>query len=137
MTAQRVARSMYASRPPARRHGQSDRAGDGVSSWKPGDRVMAITSGEAQAELAVVHERLLVPIPEGLSFEEAGAVPEAFITAHDALFTRGGLRPGWTVLVHAAGSGVATAAIQLVQAAGGTPIGTSRTPEKLERARRM
>ena len=111
--------------------------GEGVVGWKPGDRVMAIAAGEAQAELAVVHERLLLRVPEGLSWEEAGAIPEAFLTAHDALFTLGGLRPGWPVLIHAAGSGVATAALQLVKAAGGTAIGTSRTLDKLEKARAL
>jgi len=80
---------------------------------------------------------MLVPIPDGLSFEQAGALPEAGITSHDALFTLGGLRPGWPVLVHAVGSGVATAALQIAKAAGATVIGTSRTPEKLERARAL
>jgi NADPH:quinone reductase-like Zn-dependent oxidoreductase len=98
---------------------------------------MAICSGEGQAELAVAHERMLVPIPASLSFEEAGALPEAGITAHDALFTLGGLRPGWTVLLHAVGSGVATIALQLAKAAGATVIGTSRSAEKLERARAL
>jgi NADPH:quinone reductase-like Zn-dependent oxidoreductase len=98
---------------------------------------MAIAAGEAQAELALAHERMLVRIPDALSFEEAGALMEAFVTSHDALFTLGGLRPGWPVLVHAAGSGVSTAAIQLAKAAGATVIGTSRTPEKLERAREL
>lgn len=117
--------------------GEVVRAGDGVTSWKPGDRVMAICSGEAQAELAVVNERMLLPVPGGLSFEQAGALPEAGITSHDALFTLGGLRPGWPVLVHAVGSGVSTAALQIASAAGATVIGTSRTPEKLERARAL
>ncbi|HEX2572370.1 MAG TPA: NAD(P)H-quinone oxidoreductase [Polyangia bacterium] len=111
--------------------------GEGVSEWRVGDRVMSITSGEAQAELAVLHERMLVRIPEGMSYEEAGGVPEAFVTAHDALFTIGGLRPGWTVLVHAVGSGVATAAVQLARTAGATVIGTSRSADKLERAREL
>ena len=111
--------------------------GEGVTAWKPGDRVMAIAAGEAQAELCVVHERMLLPIPPGLSFEEAGALPEAGITAHDALFTLGGLRPGACVLVHAVGSGVATMALQLARAAGATVIGTSRTAAKLERARAL
>jgi putative PIG3 family NAD(P)H quinone oxidoreductase len=110
---------------------------EGPSAWRPGDRVMAIASGEAQAELAVVHERMLLPVPDGLSFPDAAALPEAGITAHDALFTIGGLRPGWPVLVHAIGSGVATAALQLAKAAGATVIGTSRTAEKLERARAL
>ncbi len=108
-----------------------------VSSWKAGDRVMAICSGEAQAELAVVDERMLLPVPEGLSFEQAGALPEAGITSHDALFTLGGMRPGWPVLMHAVGSGVSTAALQIAKAAGATVIGTSRSPDKLERARAL
>lgn len=111
--------------------------GEGASGWKVGDRVMAIAAGEAQAELAVVHERMLLRVPDGLSWEQAGAVPEAFLTAHDALFTLGGLRPGWPVLVHAAGSGVATAALQLIRAAGATSVGTSRTADKLARAREL
>jgi NADPH:quinone reductase len=111
--------------------------GEGVTSVKPGDRVMAIAGGEGQAELALVHERMLVKVPERLSMEEAGGTMEAFVTAHDALFTLGGLHPGWTVLVHAIGSGVATAALQLAKAAGATVIGTSRTPDKIERARAL
>ncbi len=112
-------------------------AGDGVSDWRPGDRVMAIAPGEGQAELAVVHERMLLRVPERLSLEEAGALPEAGITAHDALFTIGGLRPGWTVLVHAIGSGVGTLALQLAKAAGAIVIGTSRSEEKLARCRAL
>jgi NADPH2:quinone reductase len=107
---------------------------EGVSRWRPGDRVMAITAGEGMAELAAVHDRMLLAIPDGLSFEEAAALPEAGITSHDALFTLGGLRPGWTVLVHAVGSGVSTTAVQIARAAGATVVGTSRTREKLERA---
>jgi putative PIG3 family NAD(P)H quinone oxidoreductase len=117
--------------------GEVAAVGEGVTRWKAGDRVMAITAGEAQAELCVVHERALLPIPAGLSFAEAGALPEAGITAHDALFTLGGLRPGMAVLVHAVGSGVATLALQLARAAGATVIGTSRTAAKLERARAL
>jgi NADPH:quinone reductase-like Zn-dependent oxidoreductase len=114
--------------------GEVAAVGEGVTGWRPGDRVMAITPGEAQAELCVVHERMLLRVPEGLSLEEAAALPEAGITAHDALFTLGGLRPGAAVLVHAVGSGVATLALQLARAAGATVIGTSRTAAKLERA---
>jgi len=117
--------------------GEVESLGAGAGGWKAGDRVMAIAAGEAQAELAVVHERLLVPIPEGMGFEQAGAVPEAFITSHDALFTIGGLRPGWPVLIHAVGSGVSTAALQLARAAGATTIGTSRTADKLEKAKAL
>ena len=111
--------------------------GDGVTGVAPGDRVMAIAGGEAQAELAVAHERMLVRVPAPLSLEEAGATMEAFVTSHDALFTLGGLRPGWPVLVHAVGSGVATAALQLASAAGATVIGTSRTQGKLDQARAL
>jgi NADPH2:quinone reductase len=117
--------------------GEVAAVGAGVTAWKPGDRVMCITAGEAQAELCAVHERTLLRIPEGMSFEDAAALPEAGVTSHDALFTLGGLRPGWTVLIHAVGSGVSTAAVQIAKAAGATVIGTSRTPEKLERARAL
>ena len=117
--------------------GEVARVGEGVAAWKPGDRVMAIAAGEAQAELAVVHERMLLRVPEGMSLEDAGAIPEAGVTSHDALFTLGGLRPGWPVLVHAVGSGVSTAALQIAKAAGATVIGTSRTADKLERARAL
>ncbi len=115
--------------------GEVASVGEGVTAVMPGDRVMAIAGGEGQAELAVAHERMLVRVPERLSLDEAGATMESFITSHDALFTLGALRPGWPVLVHAVGSGVATAALQLARAAGATVIGTSRTADKLERAR--
>jgi NADPH2:quinone reductase len=117
--------------------GEVAKLGEGVAAWKPGDRVMAIATGAAQAEYAVAHERMLLRVPEGLSFEDAGATMEAGVTSHDALFTLGGLRPGWPVLVHAVGSGVSTTAVQIAKAAGATVIGTSRTPEKLERARAL
>lgn len=117
--------------------GEVQAVGEGVTAWKAGDRVMCITAGEAQAELCLVHERMLLRIPDGLSFEDAGAIPEAGITSHDALFTLGGLRPGWTVLVHAVGSGVSTVAVQIAKAAGATVIGTSRTADKLERAKAL
>jgi NADPH:quinone reductase len=117
--------------------GEVVKLGEGVSGWKVGDRAMAIAAGEAQAELAVVHERMLLRVPEGLGWEQAGAVPEAYLTSHDAMFTQGGLRPGWPVLIHAVGSGVSTAAVQLARAAGATVIGTSRTPEKLDQAREL
>jgi putative PIG3 family NAD(P)H quinone oxidoreductase len=111
--------------------------GAGVTGWKPGDRVMAIASGEAQAEYAVVHERMLLRVPDGMSLEDAGAIPEAGMTAHDAMFTIGGLRPGAAVLIHAVGGGVATAALQIARAAGALAIGTSRTADKLERAKAL
>jgi len=109
--------------------------GDGVSGFAVGERVMAIASGEAQAEYAVVHERMLMRVPPELSFEEAGALQEALVTAHDALFTQGGLRPGHAVVIHAVGSGVGTIAAQLARASGANVVGTSRTAAKLERAK--
>jgi putative PIG3 family NAD(P)H quinone oxidoreductase len=117
--------------------GEIAELGEAVTGWKVGDRVMAIAAGEAQAELAVVHERMLLRVPEGLSLGDAGALPEAGMTAHDALFTIGGLRPGASVLIHAVGSGVATAALQIARAAGALTVGTSRTSDKLEKARAL
>jgi NADPH:quinone reductase len=117
--------------------GEVEAVGEGVTAWKAGDRVMAITAGEAQAERCLVHERMLLRVPDGLSLEDAGAIPEAGITSHDALFTLGGLRPGWPVLIHAVGSGVSTAALQIAKAAGAFTIGTSRTADKLDRARAL
>src|SRR5213080_4650225 len=115
--------------------GEVDALGPLASKWKPGQRVMGLAGGGAQAEYIVVHEGLLVEIPENLDFVQAAGVPEAFMTAHDALFTQGDVKMGERVLIHAAGSGVGTAAIQLAHANGATVFGTSRTPEKLERAR--
>lgn len=115
--------------------GEVDEVGDEVRTWKPGQRVFGITGGGAQAEYVVVPENHLAEIPANLDWAEAAAVPEVFITAHDALFTRAKLQPGETMLVHAAGSGVGTAAIQLTRAAGAKAFGTSRTADKLERVR--
>ena len=115
--------------------GEVDAVGGEVRTWKPGQRVFGITGGGAQAEYVVVPENHLAEIPANLDWTEAAAVPEIFITAHDALFTNAQLRPGQTVLVHAAGSGVGTAAIQLARAAGARSFGTSRTSEKLDRAK--
>jgi NADPH:quinone reductase-like Zn-dependent oxidoreductase len=96
---------------------------------------MGITGGGGQAEYLLAHEGMLVEIPENLDYVQAAAIPEAFMTAHDALFTQGGLQIGERVLIHAAGSGVGTAAVQLAHAVGATIFGTSRTPAKLERAK--
>jgi NADPH:quinone reductase len=115
--------------------GEVESLGSTISSWRPGQRVFGITAGGAHAEYVTVPESHLAEIPSNLDWAEAGAVPEGFITAHDALFTRAALRRGESVLVHAAGSGVGTAAIQLARAAGATVFGTSRTAEKLERAK--
>jgi NADPH2:quinone reductase len=96
---------------------------------------MGITGGGGQAEYILSHEGMLVEIPANLDFIQAAAVPEVFMTAHDALFTQGGLQMGERVLIHAVGSGVGTAAIQLAHTVGATVFGTSRTPQKLEQAK--
>ncbi len=107
--------------------------GSNVTTWKAGDRVFGITAGEAQAEMLVTYESLLIRIPESLNFTEAAAVPEAFITAHDACITQGGIKRGETMLIHAVGSGVGLAALQLAKASGVAVIGTSRSLEKLKK----
>jgi NADPH:quinone reductase-like Zn-dependent oxidoreductase len=117
--------------------GEVDALGPLVRAWKPGQRVMGLVGGGAQAEYVLVHEGLLVEIPENLTFAQAAGIPEVFLTAHDALFTQAGLRMGERVLIHAAGSGVGTAAIQLAKATGATVFGTARTPAKLELAREL
>ncbi len=117
--------------------GEVDQIGDDVQRWRVGQRVFGITSGGAQAEYVVVPESHLAEIPAALDWPQAAAVPEVFITAHDALFTQAALQAGETLLVHAAGSGVGTAAIQLGRATGATVYGTARTPEKLARAREL
>ena len=106
----------------------------GVSRWQVGDRVMGLVGGGAQAELVAVHQDEALPIPAGLSFAEAAAIPEVFLTAFDALVTRGRLAAGERVLIHAVGSGVGTAAAQIAKHLGATVLGTSRSAEKLARA---
>src|SRR5882724_7135073 len=115
--------------------GEVESIGEAVRDLKVGDRVFGITAGGAQADLVVVPESNLARIPPELDWVMAGAMPETFITAHDALFTRARLHMGERVLVHAAASGVGTAAIQLGHASGATVYGTSRTADKLERIR--
>ncbi|MBD0326267.1 MAG: NAD(P)H-quinone oxidoreductase [Pyrinomonadaceae bacterium] len=115
--------------------GTIEQTGEEVRKLSVGQRVFGITAGGAQAEYVVVPEDTLAEIPANLDWTMAAAVPEVFITAHDALFTQAGLEMGERVLIHAAGSGVGTAAVQLAHAAGATAYGTSRTSEKLERAR--
>ena len=115
--------------------GEVAEVGEGVAGWKAGDRVMAITSGEAQADYVLADPYMLMRIPDGMPFPQAAASPEAGITAHDAMVTLGGMRSGWTVLLHAIGSGVGTMGLQIAKAMGGTVIGTARTPDKIEKAR--
>lgn len=109
-------------------------AGSAVDRARIGQRVFGIVGGAAHAEFLVAHERAVAAIPESLSWVQAGATPEAFITAHDAMCSQAALRPGDRVLIHAAGSGVGLAAVQLARAFGAVPYGTARTAEKLERA---
>jgi putative PIG3 family NAD(P)H quinone oxidoreductase len=103
--------------------------GPGATRFAESDRVMAIVGGGGQAELAVVHERQLMPVPAEVGFPDAGGVPEVFTTAHDAIFTRGRLRPGERLLVHGGAGGVGTAAIQLAHAAGAHVTATVRNAE--------
>ena len=117
--------------------GEVDAVGPLVQAWKPGQRVMGLAGGGGQAEYILTHEGLLLEIPQNLDFVQAAGIPEVFLTAHDALFTQAGLQMGERVLIHAAGSGVGTAAIQLARATGATTFGTSRTPHKLELAREL
>ncbi|MBA2339784.1 MAG: NAD(P)H-quinone oxidoreductase [Pyrinomonadaceae bacterium] len=117
--------------------GEVVETGSEARRWQVGQRVFGITAGGAQADYVIVPEEGLAEIPANLDFVGAAAVPEAFMTAHDALFTQGELEMGECVVVHAAGSGVGTAAVQLARVAGARVCGTGRTAEKLERARSL
>ena len=117
--------------------GEVDAVGDGVLELAAGDRVFGIVGGGGYAEQVVVHARALARMPAAMSFTDAGAVPEAFVTAWDAMIVQARLGAGETVLVHAAGSGVGTAAVQIAKAVGARSIGTARTPGKLARAREL
>src|SRR5262245_25097977 len=115
--------------------GEVTAIGDRVGRFKTGDRVFGITSGEAQAEFLLIDEALPTTIPDKLNFIEAAAVPEVFITAHDAIFTQAELKSGECLLIHAVGSGVGLAALQMAKANGVVVIGTSRTEDKLVRCK--
>lgn len=117
--------------------GEVDAVGPGAGLWAVGNRVMGIVGGGGHSELVVVHEREAIRIPQNLGFEEAAAVPEAFLTSYDALFRQLDVKVGERVLIHAVGSGVGTAALQLARAAGAEVLGTSRSAGKLERAREL
>lgn len=106
--------------------------GPGATRFKEGDRVMAIVGGGGQAELAVVHERLLMPVPDQLDWPAAGGFPEVFATAHDALFTQAGLQAGERLLVHGGAGGVGTAAVQLGACLGARVTATVRNPDNRE-----
>ena len=117
--------------------GEVDAVGEGVTAVKVGDRVFGLAGGGAYAEQVVVHARTLVRMPEGLTFAEGAAIPEAFVTAYDAMVVQARLAAGESVLVHAAGSGVGTAAVQIARVIGASSIGTARSIAKLDRARPM
>jgi putative PIG3 family NAD(P)H quinone oxidoreductase len=111
--------------------------GPGAGRCSVGDRVMAIVGGGGQAELAVVHERAVMPVPTALDWQRAGGFPEVFLTAHDALFSQAGLGPGERLLVHGGAGGVGTAAIQLARAAGARVTATVRREELRSEVERL
>jgi len=113
--------------------GEVAEIGENVTDYQVGDRVFGITAGGGQAEFLLSEESLLAKIPDNLSFTEAAAVPEAFITAHDAIFTQANLQENETLLIHAVGSGVGLAALQLAKAKSIITFGTSRTADKLRK----
>jgi NADPH:quinone reductase len=115
--------------------GEIAETGPSVRLWKPGQRVFGLLGGGAHADFVTTHERLVAEIPATLDWTQAASIPEVFITAHDALWVQAGLRPGETVLINAVGSGVGLAAVQMARAVHAVPFGTSRTPDKIERAK--
>ncbi|HEX3534156.1 MAG TPA: NAD(P)H-quinone oxidoreductase, partial [Gemmatimonadaceae bacterium] len=117
--------------------GEVDALGPAATLWKTGDKVMGIIGGAGHAEYLCVHEREGIPVPKALSWEEAAAIPEVFLTAYDALFNRLELRAGETLLIHAVGSGVGTAALQIARVAGASVVGTARAAGKIERAKQL
>lgn len=115
--------------------GEVAETGANVRAWKPGQRVFGLIGGGAHAEYVATYEGLLAEIPASLDWSQAASVPEVFITAHDALWVQSALRPGETVLINAVGSGVGLAAVQLARTLHAVPYGTSRTPDKIDRAK--
>jgi NADPH:quinone reductase len=112
-------------------------AGPRAERFSEGDRVMAVVGGGGQAELAAVHERQLMPVPDELGWPEAGGAPEVFATADDALFSQAALQHGERLLVHGAAGGVGTAAVQLGRAAGARVTATVRNPELRDEVKRL
>jgi NADPH2:quinone reductase len=108
--------------------------GPDTDRWQVGDRVMGLLGGGGYAEYVTAHGSTLVPVPDGMSEHDAGAIPEVFMTAFDAAVLQMGLDAGDVMLIHAVGSGVGTSALQIGKALDAVTIGTSRTPEKLETA---
>ncbi|HEX3840275.1 MAG TPA: NAD(P)H-quinone oxidoreductase [Acidimicrobiales bacterium] len=117
--------------------GEVVRAGSATSRFRPGDRVMTIVGGGAQAELLTVPEAFVLPVPDSISWEEAGGFPEVFFTAYDALFAQAGLTAGERVLISGCAGGVGTAAVQLAHAAGAEVVGSGRNPERHDGVRAL
>ena len=117
--------------------GEIAATGSDVSRWRSGDRVFGLVGGGAHAEYVVVHERTVARIPDALPWTEAAAIPEAFLTAYDAMVTQGAMGAGDFVLVHAVASGVGLAAVQVARAWGARPFGTTRREDKLAVARSL
>lgn len=117
--------------------GVVEKASGGSGTVREGDRVMALLPGGGYAELVAIPEKMAIPIPERLSFEEAAAIPEAFLTAREALFSLGRTRAGDTVLIHAAAGGVGSAAVQLACRAGANVVATAGSADKVEAVRKL
>ena len=117
--------------------GTVEAVGAGVTAWAEGDQVMAVVGGGAMAELCVVHERHLLPVPGGLPWDQAGGFAETFTTAHDALFSQVGLAMGERVCIHGAAGGVGTAAVQLAAAAGCQVTATVRNHDHHDAVRSL
>jgi putative PIG3 family NAD(P)H quinone oxidoreductase len=111
--------------------------GPRASRFKVGDKVMGVVGGGAYAERLVLHERAAVRSPAGMDLTQAAAIPEAYFTAFDALILQAGLRSGERLLIHAVGSGVGTAAVQVARLIGARTLGTARSEEKLRKAQRL
>ena len=115
--------------------GVIEAVGERVNGWKPGDRVMALLSGAGHATKVAVHERMLMPVPANLDLTQAAEVPEVFLTAYDAVFLQSGLQMGESLLIHAVGSGVGTAALQMAHAQSCRTFGTASSQDKIARAK--
>lgn len=117
--------------------GVVEEVGPGVSRFRPGDRVMALVASGGYAEYAVAHEDVALPVPDGMSFAEAGGVPETYFTVWSNVFERARLQPGETLLIHGGSSGIGVTATQLAVALGSRVIVTVGSAEKAEACRRL
>lgn len=111
--------------------------GSAVTAWRAGDRVFGLVAGAGLASRVAVHERCVAEVPDRFDDEQAAAIPEVFITAHDALTTQGELRTGETVLVHGASGAVGSAALQIARALGATTLGVVRSERAAEAVRNL